>query len=98
MQVANTILGQMGGAGRLAAMVGASMFVGGENSLMFAFKGCPKANKCRVTLDADDTYTVDFFKLKNRGLDVATFKSVDGIYADQLRRLFEQTTGLALSL
>jgi hypothetical protein len=98
MQIANTILGQMGGAGRLGAMVGASMFVGGDNSLSFKFKGCTKANKCRVTLDADDTYTVDFFKLKNHGLDCTVLKSVNGIYADQLRRLFEQTTGLALSL
>lgn len=98
MQTANTILGQMGGAGRLAAMVGASMFVGSADSLMFAFRGCAKANKCRVTLDANDTYTVEFCKLKNRGLDVTTFKAASNVYADQLRRLFEQTTGLAISL
>ena len=81
---------------RLSAMVGAFNFLHSADSVMFRFRGCRRANYCKVTLAADDTYTISFHKVgKLNSKDVATF---DGIYADGLMPAFEKTTGLYLSL
>ena len=55
--VANTILSQIGGTGRLVAMTGAKHFTYSDNSLSFQFKGSRKTNALRITLDPSDTYT-----------------------------------------
>jgi len=41
---------------------------------------------------------VSFLKITKRGLDVREIKTVAGIYCDRLKPLFENTTGLYLSL
>lgn len=55
-----------------------------------------RVNRVRVTLDADDTYTVKFSRELNvKGVPTATLVSeFAGVYADQLRSLFTQETGL----
>lgn len=98
MTVANTILSQMGGAGRLAAMTGAKHFAGSENKVSFQFKGSRKANAVSVELEPSDTYRVKFFKINARKLDLAVVNEVEGVYHDQLVPIFERTTGLYLSL
>lgn len=96
LQVAETIIKQMGGAGRLQLMIGASLFAGDEKSVQFSFKGCRKANKCRVTLQPDDLYTLELFKFD--GLDAPRVYHTDGLFWDMLKPVFEQETGLYLSL
>lgn len=98
LTVANTILDQMGGTGRLTAMVGANAFVGSDNSVSFRFKARAKngANAFRVVLDPSDTYTVEFMSCR-AGKVTSKFKSRD-IYAEDLIPLFERETGLYLSL
>lgn len=93
MQVATQILEQLGG-NRFAAMTGAKQFVGGERSLQFSIgRGATnKANKVRVTLAADDTYTVEFFNL--RGVNLKPCGEVSGVYADRLQAVFTEATGL----
>jgi len=83
--------------GRLSAMVGAYNFLHSADSVMFRFRGCRRANYCKITLDgASDTYSVSFHKVgKLDSKDVAAF---GGIYADGLMPAFEKTTGLYLSL
>lgn len=93
MMVAETILGQMGGAGRLKAMVNGRDFVAIESGLQFKFSMCSKVNTCRIILDrAADHYTVEFWKITPRKCD----KVVEhlGAYAEDLQRLFKYTTGL----
>jgi hypothetical protein len=96
--VASTILRQMGGIQRIAMMTGAVQFVTMNDGVQFKFKGSRKANCVRVTLDPSDTYTVEFYRITKRGLDVKTVKTLTGCYCDMLKPLFEETTGLYLSL
>ena len=97
MKVADTIIQQMGGVVRLKVFIGASNFAGDENSVQFSFKGCRKANKCRVTLLADDTYRMELFRF-DRSFEMHTVYTADGLYWDMLRPVFEGETGLYLSL
>lgn len=98
MTVANTIAQQMGGTGRLSVMVGAKHFAGSENSLQFHFKGCRKANIVKVELSPLDTYTVTFYKYNKRTLECPVIKETEGVYCDMLKEIFENFTGLYLSL
>jgi len=89
---------QLGGFNKVAAMTGAANFIDLGNGVSFKFKGCRKINCLRVVLDADDTYTVDFYKVNMRTFDVKEVKTLSGMYCDQLIPTFESTTGLYLSL
>lgn len=96
MDVANTILAQLGGR-RFIAMTGAKNLGGEAKSLSFKI---PKAKNgisyVKITLDPDDTYTVQFLKIYGR--KVTTVAEYSNVYADQLRNLFESNTGLYTSL
>lgn len=100
--IASTIISQLGGQGRLGAMVSAHNYVSlnqDENrsgGLSFKFKGSTKANCCVVTLLLDDTYQVTFHKVGKIGLKQV--HEVSGVYCDQLVPLFESVTGLYLSI
>lgn len=99
LDVANTIIAQLGkSAGRLAMMLGAHSFLGGPDSVQFKWRApsTNKANCVRIVLDASDTYTVEFFSI--RGTKVTTKGSSEGVYAEDLRSIFESATGLRVSL
>jgi len=99
LTVAQTIITQMGGQRRLAAMVGASNFAGDNTSVQFSFKGSRKANKCRVEYDAGaDLYTFQLWKWNKRTLDLSKVYELEGVYFDMLIDLFESETELYLSL
>lgn len=99
MTTAQTILAQLGG-NRFRAMTGADNFTGSADALTFSLpRGAKnKANKVRVTLTPADLYTVEFFRLARRALVCETVGTVEGVYADQLARVFETATGLRVSL
>jgi hypothetical protein len=94
MIVAQTIIDQMGGTNRLIAMIGAKYFVSGDNTVMFAFSGCRKASKVRIKLNSMDLYDITFFKKSK--LDFVAVQTFEGIYNDQLKKTFENYTGLYL--
>lgn len=98
MTVANTILQQLGGA-QFRAMTGSRDFIGGSNFLIFRIgSGAKKGiNKCRVTLESNDTYTVEFFRLFKKLSFIPVSKHTD-IYCDQLQDLFEAETGMYTTL
>jgi len=91
---------QLGGVGRLATMIGARDFVQDNDgrTIQFGFKGSRKANKVRITLEASDTYTVEFFKYNRRTFECPIVASFEDVHADMLRDVFESTTGLCLSI
>jgi len=102
---ADIILNQFGGSRRLKAMINGRDFFSENDgmTLRFKFSSCRDANVCKVTLDADDTYTFELIKIgrlskKTYEVPVTEFKSISGIYADQLRELFTAYTGLYLPL
>lgn len=92
-EITAAILAQMG-AQRFAQMVGVSQVVAGPNYVQWRFKARAKnrANIVRVLLAADDTYTVEFFRL--RGMTCGVVSSHEGVYADCLQPLFTLVTGL----
>jgi hypothetical protein len=107
---ADTTLKQLGGAGRLKAMIGAKDFMSdnGGRTLMFKFpnKGASKPNYVEITLTGGDDYDIQFGRItskKDKVYGVRTpvlkkLKKYTGIYADQLKKIFEKETGLYLSL
>lgn len=94
MQVAQTILQQLGGR-RFVAMTGARHLVAGDNFLQFkigagAVNG---ANTVKITLQPSDLYSIEFYRV--RGLDVrAVGEPLTGVYADQLQGAFTASTGM----
>ena len=94
MKATNTILNQLGG-NKFIAMTGAACYSDG-NTLVAKFKGSKVANIMYVTLNENDLYDVKICKFK--GLDVKAVKEVNNAYADMLKTIFEQTTGLRTSL
>lgn len=103
-EVANTILDQLGGANRLAMMCGCKDFVGDAKGVWFKVgKGArlggemlgKSVTACAVFLDETDTYTVCFYA--GRGVHMQEAYKVPGVYADQLRPIFEAQTGMFLT-
>jgi len=96
LTVANTILDQMGGTGKLVAMIGARLFTGSDNAVSFMFPRAPRQaiNRVRIELLPDDSgYKVTFYKGKRADV-VMTFETIP----ENLRETFEYHTGLRISL
>lgn len=99
IQIAGTIMQQLGGQPRLCMMLAASNFLAGDNYLMFSFKGSRKANKCRITLNqTTDTYKFELLKFSPKYLTCPVVYTLEDVYNDMLMDLFEQETGLYLTL
>jgi hypothetical protein len=99
------------GFNRLKVMTGANHFFKDSNSVGFQFKMCKKANALKITLNNMDTYDLLFYKIGKKinkeyasiGIkiyDITTkdIQNYENIYCDQLKEIFEQFTGLYLSL
>lgn len=112
-QIANTILTQMGGAGKLKLMTGAKNFIALESGVSFEFPNRKGPNYMKVTLEPDDTYTVEFGRKRRITDAMATMDpekpvSMDDfykklseqkdVYWEDLKEIFERETGLYLSL
>ena len=93
---ADTILDQLGGAGRLVAMTNAKNFVYDGASLAFKFSNRRGPNYCKIALAHDDTYTVTLGRIVK--YDLRSSSTINGIFAGDLVELFENATGLRLSL
>lgn len=96
MTIAATILAQLGN-NKFIAMTGAKNLMGLGDGLSFQIgRNSSKANRVKIKLAADDTYTVSFARYAK--LDVKQLEQFDGIYCDQLREVFTRYTGLETSL
>ena|SRR5690625_4736974 len=98
-EVAETIVQQLAGHwGRLKVMTGATNPAYSEQDLYFSFrfKMCSKANYCKIKLNSMDTYDIEFGKLW--GSKYRVVETVEGVYAEDLKPIFEDFTGLYLSL
>ena len=96
--IAQTIGQQMGGLGRISAMTGAKKFVAHPDGLAFRFPNqkSSKGNHVKVTLRTDDLYDMEFTQI--RGGRFKQVKLFEAVYNDQLKGIFENQTGLYLSL
>lgn len=102
LEVANTILAQLGGMGKLRAMIGAHSFTFGMDRLTFKMKARAHNGIVAVSviLVPWDVYTVEFWAWKTRN-GMKNFERVgcvDDVLCDRLRSVIETMTGLKLSL
>jgi hypothetical protein len=97
LQIANTIIGQLGGR-RFKVMTGARDFLALDSGVSFRLPAFPgvQCNAVRVVLEASDTYTVEFLRVWGRSVKSLSVHS--DIYAEDLSGLFERETGLRVSL
>ncbi len=98
-EIVTNILFQLGG-NKFMAMTGAKHLAGFDNGLQFSLPGngfCKRGiNKVQVLLDATDTYTVVFGKIrKHEYKEISRFSD---IYAEDLQTLFTRETGLETHL
>lgn len=94
IEIANTIIAQLGGR-RFQVMTGASNFLALDSGVQFNIGAGAKSdiNKVVVTLMPDDTYTVEFWRIKRRSLDITKVSDYVGVSADTLQRVFTEATG-----
>jgi len=101
LEIADTILHQMGGSGRLVAMIGMNTptTITPDLGVIFSFRGSRKANKCRITYDSGaDLYTFELLKYTPvRYSHCPVVFKAERVYFDMLQSMFEQETGLYLS-
>ena len=99
-QIAQEILNQLGG-NKFLVMTGAKNLMSCEDgSLRFKIgRNSTTANMVKISLDADDTYTMNIFKFSMSRKTFETKEKIiditSGLYNDQIRTHFENITGLA---
>lgn len=90
-----TAIFQLGGLGKLKAMINARDFAKGEDFIQFKFSGNPKMNIAKIRLTPADEYEITFYKFaKYKCKELQTVPA----WAGNLKRVFEAETGLYLSL
>lgn len=93
--VAQIILQQLG-SGLFAAMTGARNFTNTGNGLSFRLNGRMTKqciNYVEIELNGSDLYDVSFGRIRS-GLLYKNLETFTDVYAEDLVRLFEETTGL----
>lgn len=99
MQIASTIIEQMGGLRRIAMFTGAYEFTACKNGVFFRIPGKGFAkdsiNLVTIILTPRDEYDMTFSRI--RGGKIKEIKKYEGVYYDMLVDLFQKTTGLYLS-
>ena len=84
---------------RLITMTGAIhlLYDNENNSFSFKFPMCKKANYCKISYNyGKDLYEMSFSKLSSKS--IKTVAEFNNIFAEQLKSIFEDFTGLDLSL
>jgi len=100
-EVAKTILSQLGG-NRFIVMTGSKNFTSSPDSLsMKLTRNTINATHLVITLEANDTYTMEFLACrlsKTTGISRKSLKRIEDVYAEDLQPLFTEVTGLYTSM
>jgi hypothetical protein len=97
--ISDTIVQQMGGFGRIKAMLGAKVMElsGGMGiGIRWPNKERSRGNYVEIRLEPSDTYTMEFFSVS--GSSKKSVKKYEDVYFDSLVDIFEKQTGWFLSL
>lgn len=97
MEVATTILAQLGGS-QFCMMTGACNLVAVRNGLQFSIGSGAKdgINKVLIVLEPGDTYSVEFWTI--RRVSALRHSRHEDIYCDVLADVFERETGFFTTL
>jgi len=93
-EISRIILNQIGHGALF--MLGAKNHIIENNGTSFRVRGSKIANHVTITLQPNDTYTVEFRKI--HGIKCDLIKSFSDIYCDQLTSIIGRTLRLATSL
>ena len=91
---AQEVINQLGG-NKFVAMTGAKAFVQDKSKKQLGFKigkNSKGINYVRITLNGNDTYDVEFIKI--RGMDVRVVAKHNDVYNDELQKIFTKETGM----
>jgi hypothetical protein len=88
--IVHEMLVQLGGLYRLVAKLGAHDWRSTERSFGFSFTASTRADRARIALAWDDTYTLELWQGE------AQVKAVHGLYCDNLVAALEHYTGTKL--
>lgn len=92
--IADTIFQQFGGF-QACRLIGAKKIIGIEKGLKIVYAAQSKCGDgVMISLRDDDTYIMVFYSVKKAEI----LKTIEDVYCDQLQDLFEETTGLYLTL
>ena len=113
MNTAQTILNQIkagtdvqgyNGGTKLMMIWGTNRLQATENGLRFKVKGAIHRGYVEVTLDANDTYSIAFYTIRNYSAKLQangvlapgrqvrkTIKEFEGVYCDQLTQIIDST-------
>lgn len=98
--IAQTILQQLGGTGRLSTMTGANNFVSTDSGVAFKMVGKHPTNggvsHIRISLTSMDLYDVEYLRI--RAGKITEVAKSEGLYVDRLKNDIEQNTQKYLSL
>lgn len=93
--IGQTIIQQLGGAGRLQMFIGLRQLLTEESGVTLVFpkpKHAGAVNRVRITLNGKDLYDMEFIRYSKRSVKV--IKESNDVYAEDLRDRFEEGTGL----
>ena len=93
--IGKTILEQLGG-NRFIAMTGAKNLIAHSDGLSLRFPQKKGKNYLKITLNAWDTYDLEWGMIRNKqGVPTYTKKKMmEDIYSDSLQEIFTAETGL----
>ena len=103
MKPADITLQQLGGRGRLKAMIGAKDFFSDDNGQTLMFK-YPRNKAVRITLNGNDLYDIEFLtlgRLNRKTWEMSPHKITGAFFdvgVENLRETIEEFTGLYLSM
>lgn len=99
---------QLGGFKKLRAMLGVEKIITNNDnlSISFRFKGSRRYNYFHMALNGKDLYDLEFGQFKSKMVGNVRVKDMDmivkdtfnDVYFHRIKKLFENTTGLYLSL
>ena len=93
--IAETIVKQLGGAGKLQMFIGLKQVLTEGNGVTLVFpkpKHAGAVNRVRITLNGKDLYDMEF--IRTRGKTVKVVSQFDDVFAEDIRDRFEEGTGL----
>lgn len=94
-EIAQIILNQLGGTGKLNAMTGAYNFVAIDNGVSFKIKN-RSANYIKIVLNGKDLYDVEIGRIS--GMNYKVVKKQEDVHVENLKKFIEESTGMHLSL
>ena len=99
MKAYEMILQQLGGR-KFIAMTGATLSHDGDKKLNARIKGSKKYNHIEITYNSQDLYDIRFIKFGGSKTMYAIKKDdrFENVYADMMKGIIEEKTGLFLSL